>query len=114
VIANWVYRHIRAEEKEFTLSEEARQAHTVEQGETPEKTKLSIPACLICGNPLVPVIKLAEGEQGIIEICPGFPAFFQQFKIMSEMIAKKIPKNSPCPCGSGLIFKRCHGKDTDD
>lgn len=24
---------------------------------------------------------------------------------------KKIGRNDPCPCGSGLKFKRCHGKD---
>jgi len=23
---------------------------------------------------------------------------------------KKIGRNDPCPCGSGLKFKKCHGK----
>jgi preprotein translocase subunit SecA len=25
-------------------------------------------------------------------------------------ITKKIPRNSPCPCGSGKKYKHCHGK----
>ena len=23
-------------------------------------------------------------------------------------LAKKIPRNKPCPCGSGLKYKKCH------
>lgn len=114
VVRNWVYRHIRENETEVALSDEAKAAHTTERGETPDKTKIVIPACLICQNPMIPVIRLADDEQGIIEICPGLPMFHQQFKAMSEMLEKKIPQNAPCPCGSGLKFKRCHGKTTDD
>ena len=25
-------------------------------------------------------------------------------------ITKKIPRNAPCPCGSGKKYKHCHGK----
>ena len=28
----------------------------------------------------------------------------------SALITKKIPRNSPCPCGSGKKYKHCHGK----
>ena len=24
---------------------------------------------------------------------------------------KKIGRNKPCPCGSGLKYKKCHGKN---
>ena len=23
----------------------------------------------------------------------------------------KVGKNDPCPCGSGKLYRRCHGKD---
>lgn len=25
---------------------------------------------------------------------------------------KKIGRNEPCPCGSGMKYKNCHGKDS--
>jgi preprotein translocase subunit SecA len=28
----------------------------------------------------------------------------------SPQLNKKIPRNSPCPCGSGKKYKYCHGK----
>jgi preprotein translocase subunit SecA len=27
---------------------------------------------------------------------------------------EKVGRNDPCPCGSGLKFKKCHGKDGTD
>jgi preprotein translocase subunit SecA len=27
---------------------------------------------------------------------------------------EKVGRNDPCPCGSGLKFKKCHGKDGGD
>jgi preprotein translocase subunit SecA len=27
---------------------------------------------------------------------------------------EKVGRNEPCPCGSGLKFKKCHGKDGSD
>jgi preprotein translocase subunit SecA len=27
---------------------------------------------------------------------------------------EKVGRNDPCPCGSGLKFKKCHGKDSGD
>lgn len=29
---------------------------------------------------------------------------------LGEMEFRKVPRNSPCPCGSGKKFKECHGK----
>jgi uncharacterized protein len=35
-------------------------------------------------------------------------------KVFQEKTSQKIGRNEPCPCGSGLKFKRCHGrKDID-
>ena len=30
---------------------------------------------------------------------------------LSEDEMKGVPKNAPCPCGSGKKFKMCHGKE---
>ena len=30
-------------------------------------------------------------------------------KVSNLYIGKKIPRNSPCPCGSGKKYKHCHG-----
>ena len=27
---------------------------------------------------------------------------------------EKVGRNDPCPCGSGLKYKKCHGKDGGD
>ncbi len=29
---------------------------------------------------------------------------------LGEAEFKKVPRNAPCPCGSGKKFKECHGK----
>jgi preprotein translocase subunit SecA len=29
---------------------------------------------------------------------------------MPVRIEKQVGRNDPCPCGSGLKFKNCHGK----
>ncbi len=34
---------------------------------------------------------------------------FEQFSVTDE---NKVARNDPCPCGSGLKFKQCHGKLT--
>lgn len=26
-------------------------------------------------------------------------------------VDKKVGRNDPCPCGSGLKYKRCHGRN---
>jgi preprotein translocase subunit SecA len=30
-------------------------------------------------------------------------------KVKTSFLAKKIPRNSLCPCGSGKKYKHCHG-----
>lgn len=74
-------------------------------------------------------------EYGLNYLCKGWKAFFQHvdypMQIMAGLMRRGYPasevmrilaldeafqrtgRNEPCPCGSGLKFKRCHGrKDT--
>ncbi|MFZ2053870.1 MAG: anaerobic sulfatase maturase [Candidatus Aminicenantales bacterium] len=79
-----------------------------------------------------------DGEPGLNWLCRGLKAFFKHvdrpmrimadllrqgqsadgiMKILAEEEARPYPKkekigrNAPCPCGSGLKFKKCHGRD---
>ncbi len=78
-----------------------------------------------------------EGEPGLNWLCQGLKAFFAHadgaMRIMADLLRRgryadeimnilaaeegrshpgkeKIGRNAPCPCGSGLKFKKCHGK----
>jgi uncharacterized protein len=78
----------------------------------------------------------AGGEPGLNYLCTGFKAFFEHadkpMRIMAELLRQGRPaegvmavladeeagskvkfagagRNDPCPCGSGMKFKKCHG-----
>jgi uncharacterized protein len=78
-----------------------------------------------------------DGEPGLNYLCAGYKSFFahadRSLKILAGLIRrglpaikimdllaqegaqqakvfKKIGRNEPCPCGSGIKFKRCHGR----
>ena len=78
-----------------------------------------------------------DGEFGLNYLCLGYKAFFQHIdkpaQIMAQLIRRgssaaqvmqvldqeyakqaeafsKVGRNEPCPCGSGLKFKKCHGR----
>jgi uncharacterized protein len=78
-----------------------------------------------------------EGEPGLNYLCAGYKAFFRHIdrplKIMAQLMLQeqpaarvmevlaqeegrqsavkqgKVGRNDPCPCGSGLKYKKCHG-----
>jgi uncharacterized protein len=82
-----------------------------------------------------------EGEPGLNYLCDGYKAFFRHIdrplKIMAQLLRQgqpasrvmevlaaeeprqasvqgKVGRNDPCPCGSGLKYKKCHGRTGAD
>ncbi len=73
-----------------------------------------------------------DGETGLNYLCEGWKSFFRHInhpmKILAGLMSRGYPatevmrvlameeafaragRNDPCPCGSGLKFKRCHGR----
>jgi uncharacterized protein len=79
-----------------------------------------------------------DGQPGLNYLCEGYQAFFHHvdrpLKIMAALLRRgypatqvmqvlaeeeskeatalgKVGRNEPCPCGSGLKFKKCHGRE---
>jgi len=93
----------------------------------------------ICGGecPKNRFIETPDGETGLNYLCAGYKAFFKHadepMRIMAQLIRSgrtadgvmqilsgkgvnlqqqfaRAGRNDPCPCGSGVKFKKCHGK----
>ena len=89
------------------------------------------------GCPKNRFISTPDGEPGLNYLCAGYRAFFNHvgpaMNFMARELAERRPpanvmlqmarydtemerafasagRNDPCPCGSGLKFKRCHGR----
>ena len=96
------------------------------------------PVLSICNGecPKNRFIKTPDGEPGLNYLCAGYKAFFKHadkpMRIMAGLIRANRPasevmaivageqrhlkakfastgRNDPCPCGSGMKFKKCHG-----
>jgi uncharacterized protein len=86
------------------------------------------------------ILETRSGEPGLNWLCDGLKAFFahteRPMQLMAGLISRGQPagsimrilddeegrrppapdpampgRNDPCPCGSGLKFKKCHGRD---
>jgi hypothetical protein len=57
--------------------------------------------------------ELDERERGLDERARSLRASERQMRARATRLAPsahaKIGRNEPCPCGSGLKYKRCHG-----
>jgi uncharacterized protein len=83
------------------------------------------------------VLTAPDGKPGLNWLCAGLKAFFEHvdrpMQIMADLLRRgqyadgimniltqeegrsipqkdKIGRNDPCPCGSGLKYKKCHGR----
>lgn len=88
------------------------------------------------GCPKNRFIQTPDGEDGLNYLCEGYKSFFthigEPMNVMANELAQRRPpanvmfymyrkdvaleaafakagRNDPCPCGSGLKFKNCHG-----
>jgi uncharacterized protein len=73
------------------------------------------------GCPKYRFIRTPEGEAGLNYLCAGLKRFFLHSRAPIERIASRekaprprtapadVGRNDPCPCGSGLKFKKCCG-----
>jgi len=97
------------------------------------------PVRFVCngGCPKNRVLQAPNGEAGLNYLCEGYRAFFTHIRrpmalMVQELRAGRPPanlmailakedreldrrlanarRNDPCPCGSGLKFKACHGR----
>ena len=71
------------------------------------------------GCPKYRFIRTPEGEAGLNYLCAGLKRFFLHSRAPIERIASRekaprprtapadVGRNDPCPCGSGLKFKKC-------
>jgi uncharacterized protein len=82
-----------------------------------------------------------DGEPGLNYLCAGYKSFFGHIdgplNILAQLLRRGLPaaqvmevlaqaddkqveacgkvgRNAPCPCGSGLKFKKCHGRGAPD
>jgi hypothetical protein len=52
-------------------------------------------------------------QSGTSKMCAFPPTFLQEIQKVIADITKKASRNDPCPCGSGLKYKKCCGQYED-
>jgi uncharacterized protein len=97
------------------------------------------PVRFVCNGacPKNRVLRAPNGEPGLSYLCEGYKAFFAHIRrpmdlmvaelregrppatVMGRLVAEDVElerqiaragRNDPCPCGSGMKFKNCHGR----
>jgi preprotein translocase subunit SecA len=54
----------------------------------------------------IPMAQMSAPETGSPDVAPDEPEELQ----IEQAVSDKIPRNAPCPCGSGKKYKQCHGR----
>ena len=121
------------------VTNEQQQAFGLAKRDTLPDYCLACDVCFVCngGCPKNRFITTPQGETGLNYLCAGYKAFFSHINpamtFMADQLSQQRPpsnvmlyvrqqdnaleqafgqagRNDPCPCGSGLKFKRCHGR----
>lgn len=59
----------------------------------------------------MPLVKDTDPKIAITQTSYSAPDYFQDFDFNQKVeIKEKTPRNSPCPCGSSLKYKKCCGR----
>ncbi|MCB9460667.1 MAG: anaerobic sulfatase maturase [Anaerolineaceae bacterium] len=123
---------------EIVVSDSARDFGLAKRDTLPQYCR-ECPVKFVCngGCPKNRFIETPDGESGLNYLCAGYKHFFthiaepmrfmagqlmqqrppanvmfymaEQDKVLEGAFAK-AGRNDPCPCGSGLKFKKCHGQ----
>lgn len=123
---------------ELVASEQQRQFGLDKRERLPQQCR-DCEVRFICngGCPKNRILVTAEGEPGLNYLCSGYKSFFLHvdapMRYMAEALRQQRPpagimhhlaqqeaelerklaaagRNDPCPCGSGVKFKHCHGR----
>lgn len=123
---------------EIVVSDQQRQFGAAKRDTLPQYC-LDCEVRFVCngGCPKNRFIKTPDGDPGLNYLCAGYRAFFnhidEAMRFMAHELAQQRPpanvmfymahkdqqlqqafatagRNDPCPCGSGLKYKKCHGR----
>jgi preprotein translocase subunit SecA len=58
----------------------------------------------------IPMAQMQAPPESVDVDGQGHPPAESEDVVVSQAISDKIPRNAPCPCGSGKKYKQCHGR----